>query len=534
MSAQDMRDVLGLSGEARPPPLKKQKTVEKRPLEKGFAREVAALMGERAPDRHHAGSAKVQTATEEADQSQALVVPFTNAARDDGLVLRHWKPKETKEPVQQPAPETNVDGEATQTEEKRPTQEEEEEEEVYQYAKYNIEVEVPTYTEELYNAQLQDPDWTKEETDYLISLVKDYGRKWAVVTDRYDFAPTSLSGGQTQPRSRSMEDLKARFYTVSAKCLAQDVPISSMTGPQYTLYSILTSFNPVQETSRKQLAEGHLKRTPDEVAEEATLLSELQRIMINQASLEAERREIRERLDYPTATPNATGTAYNTSAALQQLFTQLLAQDRLKKDRRLRAGELQGQTPPAPNNPADAKTPFPAPLQRTRRVHLTPAAAHRFFVTTHDRLNSGVSFASDKLHKPRIAKSTIQTDRIAAVLQFLKIPEHIPLPTQRVVEEFDKLMQGVGTLLEMRKVAEKEEGRLGTSVAQLHRPPYAKAAAMFPVERRSGGRILHMFNLPTRALRPFHPHTPTPALEMVLEHTAPLPNLEKSSMFRYS
>lgn len=57
---------------------------------------------------------------------------------------------------------------------------------------------------------------------------------------------------------------------------------------------------------------------------------------------------------------------------------------------------------------------------------------------------------------------------------------------------------------------------------------------MFPVERRSGGRILHMFNLPTRALRPFHPHTPTPALEMVLEHTAPLPNLEKSSMFRYS
>lgn len=413
-------------------------------------------------------------------------MPFTNAARDDGLVLRHWKPKETKEPVQQPAPETNVDGEATQTEEKRPTQEEEEEEEVYQYAKYNIEVEVPTYTEELYNAQLQDPDWTKEETDYLISLVKDYGRKWAVVTDRYDFAPTSLSGGQTQPRSRSMEDLKARFYTVSAKCLAQDVPISSMTGPQYTLYSILTSFNPVQETSRKQLAEGHLKRTPDEVAEEATLLSELQRIMINQASLEAERREIRERLDYPTATPNATGTAYNTSAALQQLFTQLLAQDRLKKDRRLRAGELQGQTPASAQQPSgrqdsissaaaahkkgprDSLASVAGPSSGATRTdaQLTPAAAHRFFVTTHDRLNSGVSFASDKLHKPRIAKSTIQTDRIAAVLQFLKIPEHIPLPTQRVVEEFDKLMQGVGTLLEMRKVAEKEEGEIRVREAE--------------------------------------------------------------------
>ncbi|KAH0389320.1 hypothetical protein KCU92_g352, partial [Aureobasidium melanogenum] len=50
MSAQDMRDMLGLTGDvARPPPLKKQKTLEKRPLEKGIAREVSALMGERAP-----------------------------------------------------------------------------------------------------------------------------------------------------------------------------------------------------------------------------------------------------------------------------------------------------------------------------------------------------------------------------------------------------------------------------------------------------------------------------------------------------
>jgi DNA methyltransferase 1-associated protein 1 len=32
MSAQDMRDMLGLTGDvARPPPLKKQKTLEKRP-----------------------------------------------------------------------------------------------------------------------------------------------------------------------------------------------------------------------------------------------------------------------------------------------------------------------------------------------------------------------------------------------------------------------------------------------------------------------------------------------------------------------
>ena len=37
MSAQDMRDMLGLTGDvARPPPLKKQKTVEKRSRQSHF------------------------------------------------------------------------------------------------------------------------------------------------------------------------------------------------------------------------------------------------------------------------------------------------------------------------------------------------------------------------------------------------------------------------------------------------------------------------------------------------------------------
>jgi len=68
MSAQDLQDIMGLTGEARPPPLKKQRTLEKRTcectrllpydqqrclpkrtVEKGMAREVSALMGERAP-----------------------------------------------------------------------------------------------------------------------------------------------------------------------------------------------------------------------------------------------------------------------------------------------------------------------------------------------------------------------------------------------------------------------------------------------------------------------------------------------------
>ncbi|KAK8215204.1 swr complex subunit [Zalaria obscura] len=483
MSAQDMRDVLGLPGDgARPPPLKKQKTVEKRPLEKGMAREVSALMGERAPPL---SMIQVQPKYKQRPKRQHKVTPwewapFKNQARDDGLTLHHWQRKQPPKPA--PVTDVSQDGEAAPVEDQKPEQKEK----GYQFAKFNVPVEVPTYTPELYDAQLQDPDWTKEETDYLITLVKDFGQKWAVVTDRYDYQSTT----EQPAKPRTMEDLKARYYTVSARVLAHNIPISSMTGSQYSLYSLLTSFNPVQETSRKRLAEGHLHRTQAEVDEESTLLSELQRIMAYQSTLEAERADLRHRLDYPIATSStATGLAgvggagYSTSAALAQLFQQLLAQDRLKKDRRLKApGEgPAGQTPggqasgaaghrdslAAGSSTSARKAPggrdsISGPSDRA----LSPRSSNRYFVTHHDRLSAGVQFASDKLSKPRVAKSAIQTERIAAVLQHLQIPEVIGLPTQRVVEEFERLMAGVGTLLELRKVAEKEESEIRVREAE--------------------------------------------------------------------
>lgn len=41
-----------------------------------------------------------------------------------------------------------------------------------------------------------DKEWTKEETDYLFELVKEYDLRWQVIADRYDYV-----GG----RPRSME-----------------------------------------------------------------------------------------------------------------------------------------------------------------------------------------------------------------------------------------------------------------------------------------------------------------------------------------
>ena len=147
-------------------------------------------------------------------------------------------------------------------------------------ARYDVKTEVPTYDEEIYEKHLTHNEWTKEETDYLVDVYRECNGKWPVIIDHYSYA---------DPENRSMEDLKARFYTVSAVILQLNTPITSMTAPEYTLYETLSNFNPGQEISRKKLAEGHLQRRQAEVDEESVLLSELQRIMLNQASVDSER-----------------------------------------------------------------------------------------------------------------------------------------------------------------------------------------------------------------------------------------------------
>lgn len=81
-------------------------------------------------------------------------------------------------------------------------------------------------------------------------------------------------------------------------------------------------------------------------------------------------------------------------------------------------------------------------------------------VQNQDKLPSGVTFASDRLTKPRVAKSTVQTDKIATILQHAGVPELIPLPTPAVIEQFEIIMAKVHTLLDIRKLAEKEEQEL--------------------------------------------------------------------------
>lgn len=343
------------------------------------------------------------------------------------------------------------------------------------FAKYNVEPEVPVFDDTQYEEHLKDPNWTLEETRYLVETYKECNGKWTVVVDRYN-----------KP-DRTMEDLKARYYTISATMLQLETPIQSMTAPQYKLYETLKDFSPKQEMSRKRLAEGHLQRRKDEVDEEAVLLAELQRIMANQESLDGLREDLRRRLDYPKANTNS--YQYSTSQALHTLWQQLVNADRLRKNQRLRVAPGQsatsietpatGQTP-ASGRPRESNAGTHDPSPSTANANISSNAATnttklsakdklRYGVTEigpGEKLPSGVSFASDKLSKPRIAKSTVQTEKIAAILAHIGVPELIPLPTAPVIEAFDSLMGKLHVLLDMRKVAEKEEQELRVREAE--------------------------------------------------------------------
>lgn len=177
--------------------------------------------------------------------------PSATHSRQDKLAFRRWRRETGPEGASQPDD---------------------------RFAKYNVAPEIPTYDLEFYEKDLADSDWSKDETDYLMETYSECSGKWPVIVDRYE-----------SEKPRSMEDLKARFYAVSMKTLSRQTPISSMTGPEYDLYETLKSFDPHKEASRKKLAEGHLSRPRNEVDEETVLLGELQRIMLHQSTLDAER-----------------------------------------------------------------------------------------------------------------------------------------------------------------------------------------------------------------------------------------------------
>ncbi|KAI0105178.1 hypothetical protein F4776DRAFT_647587 [Hypoxylon sp. NC0597] len=494
MASHDVRDVLNLPLDAGSRPAKKQKTSAPRPSLKGLAREVQNLGGDNpiaiVPElstfkKRRFGSRKPAARWE--------LRPFRNSARNDqSLHLKHWR-KQTED---QAKTQNEQNGENGAGAEAKP----EEQLEDSGFAKFNVQVDIPQYSDDQYNSNLTSKDWTKEETDYLFDLAKNFDLRWPLIWDRYDYQPkmpekiTNGEGGDgtdpttavvPAPKPRTLEDLKARYYEVAAKMMAVQKPVQYMTQAEFALHEVMANFNPVSEAQRKKFAADALSRSSDEAREEEMLLVEVRRILARQERLNQERRELYNRLDYPHTEQDI--NAFKSSAGLQTLLQNLMNVDKTKKRKSLM--EANGANTPSTAHPSGHPSNHPnsTPLSENRRESIAASSTgHRnsiggnerperpakkgaqperrklteqeeqiYGVSHHDRLPSGPTFRYERINKILTTKSNAQHLRITNTLAELDVPSRLNMPTRAVVEQMEKLLSRINVLLDVRKLSDK-------------------------------------------------------------------------------
>ena len=409
--------------------------------------------------------------------------PFGNSARKDGLVLRHWRRKGDVSnaaglPVT-PA-DSNAASEMEQDEKAAPTLSDS------HWAKFNVKVDRPQYTDEQYETHLKSDDWSKEETDYLVDLATEFDLRWIVISDRYGYQPREQPKENEesmavtpQAKSRTQEDIKARYYNVAANTMVLHNPLSSMSSSEFDTHEKMTKYNPDQEKKRKTYAEQLMNRTDEEKYEEEMLLKELSRIVLNQEKLFNERKALYDRLGAPPGAPQTHSTAmYQSSQGLTQLMQNLLTQSKNKelekKEKRRSAMGPEGDFPGGPSgldrNQRHSMSGGPdkrysfgqgGPRQLSAREEQKYGVSH-----PNERLTGGVQFRHERITKAGQAKSGVQTSRIGAALTELKIPQRLTMPTAKVVTEYEKLIESIKTLLEVRKLSEKLDGEIKVWQAQ--------------------------------------------------------------------
>ncbi|KAJ9696723.1 hypothetical protein PVL29_008774 [Vitis rotundifolia] len=161
-------------------------------------------------------------------------LPFTSSARTDNLQLYHWVR------VVNGVPPTGD----------------------YSFAKYNKSVNVVKYTDEEYEKYLTDPTWTREETDQLFELCERFDLRFIVIADRF-------------PSSRTVEDLKNRYYNVSRAIL---VARAASPGDVSGHPLVKEPYNVSQEIERKRALSMILSQTKQQERKDAEVLAEAKRI----------------------------------------------------------------------------------------------------------------------------------------------------------------------------------------------------------------------------------------------------------------
>lgn len=296
----DARDILGIElkdGSASKPRKIKRLTEGTFKKPEGMHRELYALLQSDyrdpptlAPTDTGAGYKQPKAKIGRSRVRPWKWMAFENPARNDDLLLYHWRRKadEGKE---------------------------------YPFAKFGKAKFDVTYTDEEYNLYLGDESggWSRAETDHLFDLSRRFDQRFIVIMDRYD--------SEKYP-NRVMEDLKERYYNVVRKL------IKARTPPGQDPQDVPPAYDCQHEKNRKEQLIKLFNRTPEEVEEEENLVAELKKIEVRKKDREKKSQDINKLITATESKPvvHTTSNESNANALSQDARQQ---QQLIKKDKKV-------------------------------------------------------------------------------------------------------------------------------------------------------------------------------------------------------
>uniref|UniRef100_A0A8R1HJX9 DNA methyltransferase 1-associated protein 1 n=1 Tax=Caenorhabditis japonica TaxID=281687 RepID=A0A8R1HJX9_CAEJA len=193
-------------------------------------------------------------------------MPFTNEARKDGLMLHHWV-RADKIDINTP----------------------------YPFSRFNKVIDIPTYTDEEYENHLKSPKWTRDETDYLLEICRQFDIRWPIIHDRFDSTKYGVS--------RSIEDMKDRFYSILQQ-------LASLKDPNANPIA----YDSEHERRRKEQLCKQWNRSKEQLQEEEDLTAELRRIELRKKEREKKAHDLQKLINM-VEQPSSPSTSGGNGAA---------------------------------------------------------------------------------------------------------------------------------------------------------------------------------------------------------------------------
>jgi DNA methyltransferase 1-associated protein 1 len=405
---------------------------------------------------------------------QWIWAPFASSARNDGLLLHHWVRN-----VEYPD---------------------------YPYARFNIHLDPVTYRDDNeYRTLLNDPDWSKSETDQLLELAKRYELRWAVIYDRwielFGFTQQAGATGMIQssngnvpmsdsmpPPHRNIEDLQYRYYTVAAILMQNRISYEANAEAQSLAVqsTSVAGSNSTDETSKQRTVDALLIETAAARALAATdpqfqpLIQNIGTGTSNKVVFDLQQE--RERRKHMEALWNRTKEEEAEEAELRKEMKQIEAQLRkMKKSGAHILAAAMNTTNTATIGASLASTASSrSPSRTSTPIHFgsigagssnvdptnLPVALDHAFASTAPIPMAGTPYLqSGRLLPPTVGSGSginkTLKSRMDEVLYELGISSN-PLPTKRVCDLYDAVRKDILTLLILQKDVLQKDGLLAS------------------------------------------------------------------------